>query len=86
MITIDLDTVCDVTFNFGGLFLLEPIGQKGRFENREFWVWSDPEYGGDNTITKYTGNPLHFTMKNFCGRSKGTHSVRGYCGPDVKFS
>jgi hypothetical protein len=52
----------------------------------QFWVWSDPEYGGDNTIRPYKGD-----YQSFCkdinieyGRCKGQNTVRKYCGESVK--
>lgn len=75
---IDLDTVADFTWGFGHLFLLETQGGK-------FYVWSDPDYNGDNTIRPYTENPDNFTSNDFRGRDKGIHTIRDYCGPDVVF-
>jgi hypothetical protein len=50
------------------------------------FVWSDPDYGGVNTLTKFNG-----TYKDYChqrmipfGRHKGNHIIRDYCGSDVK--
>lgn len=76
---INLDTIADFTFNFGGLFLMET--------EHGFFVWDSPDYGeGKNTIRPYKGEPRHFTHRNFCGRCKGTHQIRKYCGEDVVFS
>jgi len=77
---IDLDTVATFTYSFGNTFLLET--RHGNF------VWSDPEYlGGDNTIKPFDGS-----YKEWCdlegipyGRCKGEHTIRSYCGENVKF-
>lgn len=49
------------------------------------FVWSDPDYGGDNTFTK-----VSYNCKKFCQiehipyvRFKGKHTVRGYCGEEI---
>lgn len=71
-----LDDVADFTWGFGSTFHLDTT--KGSFE------WSDPEYGGDNTIRPCP----HYNQ--WCerqgiefGRDKGTHIIRDYCGADV---
>ena len=50
------------------------------------WVWSDPDYGGDNTLRPYSG-----TYESFCadagvasGRCKGQSTIDKFCGKDVK--
>ena len=75
--TISLDSVGEFTWGFGTNFLIE-IGT-------ERYVWSSPDYNGDNTIKPYKGNPRNFTSDGFCGRDKGTHIIREYCGNDVRF-
>ena len=75
---LNLDSYVDFTFNFGGQFLLGPL-------NGKYWVWNSPDYGGDNTIRPWSGNPRNFAMKGHGGRCKGKHIVRRYCGEDVKF-
>ncbi len=79
--SINLDTVAEFTWNFGQEFLLEVNNGK----HVEYYVWSDPDYNGDNTIKKYVGNPNDFTNEGFCGRDKGCHVIRNYCGDDVVF-
>lgn len=75
---INLDTVAEFTWDFGQKFLLAtPHG---------YFMWSDPDYSGDNTIVPYHGNPGDFTMPGFCGRDKGIHRIGDYCGPDVIFT
>lgn len=73
-----LDDEAEFTWMFGHEFFLET--SKGNF------VWSDPEYSGDNTIRSFSG-----TYKDFqkqlgvgLGRYKGKHIIREYCGSDVK--
>ena len=75
---INLDTIADFTWGFANEFFLET--KEGNF------VWSDPDYQGDNTIKPFNGNYLQW-CKRCCipyGREKGTHTIRGYCGEDVK--
>lgn len=75
MLTVDM--IAHFTWSFGHTFHLET--EVGNFE------WSDPDYGGDNTI-KPCG-----TLGEWCkkvgidfGRDKGKHFIRDYCGPDVR--
>lgn len=75
--TINLDTMAQFTWDFGQHFLLETT--------EGFFVWSDPDYNGDNTIKPYKGNPSDFTAPGFCGRDKGYNSIRNKCGEDVIF-
>lgn len=49
------------------------------------FIWSDPEYGGDNSLVLWDG-----TLESFCknngwpfGRDKGLHIVESYCGPNI---
>lgn len=63
------------TWDFGSRFFIET--SKGNF------VWHDPEYGGDNTLSQ-TRRTFHRWIGNSFGRDKGEHSIRDYCGPDVK--
>jgi hypothetical protein len=72
-----LDTIAQFTWDFGQCFLLE-VSDK-------YYVWSDPDYNGDNTIKQYVGNPMDFTSPGFSGRDKGSHTIGGYCGEQVKF-
>ena len=80
--TINLDTVADFVWGFGQDFLLV-VGEK-------CFVWSCPDYNGDNTIKPYRGER---TSNGFCGqdryyhatRNKGTHRIGDYCGADVRF-
>jgi len=71
-----IDDVVDITWNFGDRFLLQTADAA--------YVWYSPDYGGDNTIHKYGGDPSNFTEPGFAGRYKGQHTIRRYCGPDVK--
>lgn len=50
------------------------------------FIWSDPGYNGDNTLTK-----TNLTYKQYCreagapgfGRCKGNHIINVYCGDQV---
>jgi len=73
-----LDDSGEFSWNFNKLFFIET--NKGNF------VWSDPDYNGDNTIKPFDG-----TLKDFlkqqnipCVRDKGFHTIRHYCGDNVK--
>ncbi len=77
-----LNTRGHFTWSFGNEFFIE-IYIDGIKKN---YVWSDPEYGGDNNIRKYEG-----TYEDWCdhlgirfGRDKGFHVIKNYCGDDVK--
>ena len=68
----------EFSWSFSNRFLLET-------DNGNF-VWNDPDYGGDNTITRFNGG-----IKEFCKsenipyvRSKGQHRIGDYCGDEVK--
>lgn len=70
------DTVAKFTWTFGCDFFLEtPIGN---------FVWSDPDYHGDNTIKPYKGSIRDYFGNSF-GSDKGKHTVAGYCGEDFIF-
>lgn len=76
----NLDTVANFIWFWSHEFFLET--DDGNF------IWSDPDYpGGDNTIKPFDGS-----LKDFCnaggpgyGRVKGRHTIRAYCGDQVKF-
>lgn len=86
---ITLDTYCSFCWDFGQRFLLEVVDMENANLDEcgtgEYYVWSDPDYNGDNTIRKFTGDVANFTDKGFRGRDKGIHQVGRYCGSDVKF-
>ena len=72
-----LDTVAEFTWDFGQEFFLETV--QGNF------IWSDPDYNGDNTIRPYAGSYRDWCFgRNAFGRAKGSHTIRGYCGENVK--
>jgi hypothetical protein len=50
------------------------------------FVWSSPDYCGDNTLRKFDGthNDWVKTEGIYCSRDKGQHVIRDYCGKDVK--
>ena len=50
------------------------------------FIWSSPDYGGNNTITKYN-NTFKNWLKEEClpyARSKGDHTIAEYCGEDFE--
>lgn len=67
--------VATFTYCWGMYFFLET--EKGNF------VWEDPQYGGDNTITPYNGDLDQFLGNIPYGRSKGIHAIEAYCGSNV---
>lgn len=71
-----LDAMADFTWDMGSSFLIEtPFGN---FE------WSNPEYGGDNTVKPYKGTLEEWIEKNAgYARDKGSHIVRNYTGSRV---
>ena len=70
-----IDDIAEFTWDFGQNFLLET--------NRGLFVWSDPDYSGDNTIRRINHIEEIFPGGTF-GRSKGTHFIGEYCGSEVK--
>lgn len=73
-----LDTVASFTWMWGPEFFLETdVGN---------YIWSDPEYNGDNTIRPYAGSYQSYLREigMGCGRDKGKHFIRDYCGDQVK--
>jgi len=76
MLTIDDNA--EFGWSFGHEFFLEA-------ESKGNYIWSDPDYGGDNTIVRFNGD-----LKAYCRsrgipyvRDKGVHNIRNYCGDDV---
>jgi hypothetical protein len=69
--------VGEFTWMWGMHFFVEtPIGN---------FVWSDPDYNGDNSFKKYDGS-----YKDYCkqcslpyGRDKGSHLISDYCGCNI---
>ena len=62
----------EFTWDFGQHFFIET--EKGNF------IWSDPDYGGDNTLTPFEGGIKNFFTDDGYGRDKGTHIISDYCG------
>lgn len=65
------------SWNFGDELFIET--DKGNF------VWSDPEYEGDNTLYLFNGSYEDYLKQeniSFC-RDKGTHLIKNYCGDFV---
>lgn len=69
-----LTDVAEFTWDFGMHFFLETATGN--------YIWSDPAYGGDNTI-KGTNQTYKQFIKGRFGRSKGKHTISGYCGDKV---
>lgn len=63
----------DFTWNFGNKFFIETA--EGNF------IWSDPDYNGDNTIRKFNGTLQDYFGDSF-GRDKGKHYISDYCGTE----
>ena len=68
----------DFTWLWGDEFFIET-------ENANF-VWSDPNYDGDNTIRLISGSFRDYLRENNLdfGRSKGRHFISNYCGEKVQ--
>ena len=67
-----LKELAEFTWDFGSKFFVET--KYGNF------VWSDPDYNGDNTMTEFPGEVWEFFGPDGFGRAKGTHLVSRYCG------
>jgi hypothetical protein len=63
-----LSMIGTFTWDFGNQFFIET--SEGMF------LWSNPSYGGDNTIRKTS-------KRCFDGRDKGVHYVGDYVGTEV---
>lgn len=70
--------IANFVWLWGKEFFLET--EKGNY------IWSDPDYGGDNTICPYKGSFKEYLKKIgvYYGRGKGKHYIVNYCGEDVK--
>jgi hypothetical protein len=66
-----LNEMAEFTWDFGQKFFVET--KHGNF------VWSDPDYNGDNTMMEYPGTAWDF-FRPMYGRSKGKHIISDYCG------
>lgn len=62
----------EFTWNFGQQFFIETA--QGNF------IWSDPDYNGDNTIRKYHGTIHDFFPGDSYSR-EGKHVIGKYCDP-----
>ena len=75
---INLNTEADFSWNFGQEFFLKT--------DRGNYIWSDPDYNGDNTIRKYDGSHEDWCKETgYYARSKGRHFIGDYCGSNVIF-
>jgi len=74
-----LDDTADFAWSYGQTFFVE-TKCNGNF------VWSDPDYDGDNTLTKFNGNYGDWIKQIGIpfARCKGKHVVKHYCGEEVK--
>jgi hypothetical protein len=73
-----LGLVGEFTWTFGDEFFVETA--KGNF------IWSDPDYNGDNTLTRYDGSWDDYRLSGSrlqYGRDKGKHFISAYCGDEV---
>ncbi len=68
---------CEGTFtwNFADKFLIET--KHGDF------VWSSPDYQGDNTVRPWR-RPVRDFFYPYFGRCKGTHNIGAYLGDDAE--
>jgi hypothetical protein len=73
-----LDDVADFVWLWSERWFLETV--KG------VYIWSDPDYNGDNTIRKYKGTLNDFLQAEGIdfGKGKGKRIIRKYCGDDAK--
>lgn len=67
----------EFTWSFGNQFFLET-----KYGN---YIWNDPEYGGDNIISKFEGGIFDWYRSRGIpfGRAKGHHIIKEYCGKAV---
>jgi hypothetical protein len=72
---LELDDEGDFTWDFGMHFFIETL--KGNY------IWSDPDYNGDNTIKRFNGEIYQYFGRSY-GRDKGKHTIRDYCGDKIK--
>jgi hypothetical protein len=72
-----LNSVGEFTWDFGCQFFVET--QLGNY------VWSDPDYNGDNTLKRFNGNYPQWCKQRGIpyGRDKGRHVVKNYCSDNV---
>ena len=68
-----LNSIADFTWMWNDIFFLET--SEGNY------LWSDPDYGGDNKIRRYHGT--HKDLLKHIGhdfsRAKGRHTIKEYC-------
>ena len=66
----------DFTWDFGNQFFIET--PRGNF------VWSDPDYDGNNILRAVKCSYKEWIGPGRYGRDKGKHRIEGYCGDKVK--
>jgi len=74
-----LNLIGEFSWNFGQEFFIET--DRGNF------VYSDPEYGGDNTLRPFNGDLKQYLKETNADyvRDKGVHRIGDYCGKGVIF-
>lgn len=72
-----LNSIGQFTWDFGQRFFVAT--EHGNF------VWSDPDYNGDNSFTKFDGSFKDWIDQTGVpfGRAKGRHLIRSYCGDQI---
>lgn len=75
-----LNQIADFSWMWGKNFHLQ-VGDRA-------YLWSSPEYGGDNTIRPYPHTQdelgkMHADSPVPWSRDKGAHRIKDYCGENV---
>lgn len=73
-----LDMQADFTWGFGQEYYVDA-------DNGKQYIWSSPEYGGDNSFKETKMSYADWIAPNW-GRNKGKHVVRNYCGSNIYIS
>lgn len=73
-----LNDRAEFTWDFGQEFYVKT-------ENYGSYIWSDPDYRGDNTF-KQTALSYEQHMEGMMGRDKGVHNVERYCGDQIEIT
>lgn len=74
-----IDSRAEFTWNFGSEFYVAT--EMGRN-----FIWSDPNYQGDNSLIETTLSYAEWIdpqNQGLFGRDKGVHRIRDYCGLGV---
>ncbi len=71
-----LNLIGDIWWNEKNLYLIET--------NVDNFIWSDPDFGGDNTLRKFDGTMSDFMKEHGTrGRDKGRHIIGSYVAKNV---